>query len=263
VAVRDRDTLFDYAQEWPVRMAVVCRHGVPTHMVMTLCHLVTDVAGAMVMFHDFMGRDPATGQARTPVGIQPAELARRQRTEAERRRSETSLQYWEELVRAIPTRRFTEPPDKPEPRYWQCWFTSPVMRLALGAAADRTGADTSTVLLAAFGLAMVQVSANNPAVIRLVASNRFRPGFADVVAPMSQFGLCVVDAAGLTFDEVVRRARGRMMSANKHAYYDMYSLAECSAGSPSTGARRSTCPSTSTTAGFSCSYRPKRRPRRR
>jgi len=225
VAVRDRDTVFDYAHEWPVRMAVVCRHGVPTHMVMTLCHLVTDVAGAMVMFNDFMGRDPVTGLARTPAAIQPAELARRQRTDPERRRSEISLQYWEEQIRAMPARRFTEPAEKPEARYWQCWFTSPALRLALGAAADRTGADTTTVLLAAFSVAMVRVTGNDPAVMRLVASNRFRPGFTDVVAPMSQFGLCVVDVAGLPFDEVVRRARGRSMAANKHAYYDMYGLA--------------------------------------
>jgi hypothetical protein len=62
--------------------------------------------------------------------------------------------------------------------------------------------------------------------MRIVASNRFRPGFAEIVAPMSQFGLCVVDVAGLTFDEAIRRARGRALSANKNAYYDMDGLAE-------------------------------------
>jgi hypothetical protein len=100
------------------------------------------------------------------------------------------------------------------------------MRLALGATAERTGADTSTVLLAAFSRAMVQVTGNDPAVMRLVASNRFRPGFTDVVAPMSQFGLCAIEAAGPSFDDVVRRTRGRAMSANKHAYYDMHALGQ-------------------------------------
>jgi hypothetical protein len=226
VANRDRERLFDYADEWPVRMVVVRRHGVPTHMVMTFCHMVTDAAGGMVMFNDYMGRDPVTGRARSPVAIQPAELARRQRTDAERRRSEVSLRYWEDLIRTIPLRRFAEPAGKPDTRYWQCWFSSPAMRLALGATAERTGADTSTVLLAAFSRAMVQVTGNDPAVMRLVASNRFRPGFTDVVAPMSQFGLCAIEAAGPSFDDVVRRTRGRAMSANKHAYYDMHALGQ-------------------------------------
>jgi hypothetical protein len=224
--VRYRDTKFDYHDEWPVRMGVVVARGVPTHMVMVLCHIVSDAAGALVMFLDHQGRDPATGRAAREVGIQPRELAQRQRSGEDRRHSDTALRYWEEVVRAIPARRFPEPAHRPPVRHWQLWFISPAMALALRAATHRLAADTSSILLGAFCTALVRVTGRDPAVMRLVVSNRFRPGLAEFVGPVSQFGLCAVDVGHRDFPDVIRLARRRAMNANKHAYYDMVGLAE-------------------------------------
>ncbi|HEX3591262.1 MAG TPA: condensation domain-containing protein, partial [Pseudonocardiaceae bacterium] len=48
VALRARyhDTEFDYANEWPVRMAVVRHCGALTHVVALYCHLALDGGGA-------------------------------------------------------------------------------------------------------------------------------------------------------------------------------------------------------------------------
>jgi hypothetical protein len=224
--IRYRDTKFDYVDEWPVRMGVVVVGGEPTHMVMALCHMVSDAAGALVMFLDHQGRDPVTGQARREVGIQPRELARRQRSGEDWRHSDAALRYWEDVIRAIPARRFPEPAHKPDSRHWQLWFISPAMALALRAANHRLEADTSSILLGAFSAALVRIFGRDPAVMRLVVSNRFRPGLAEFVGPVSQFGLCAVDVGGRDFVDVVRLARRRAMNANKHAYYDVVGLAE-------------------------------------
>src|SRR6185503_14772556 len=42
---RFRETPFDYEHDWPVRAAVICQNGAPTHLVEILCHLVTDAFG--------------------------------------------------------------------------------------------------------------------------------------------------------------------------------------------------------------------------
>jgi hypothetical protein len=94
------------------------------------------------------------------------------------------------------------------------------MELGMRAVAARTGADASSVLLAAYSAAVVRVFGRDPSVAQLVVSNRFRPGFAGMVSQVSQHGICVVDVADATFDEVVARAQKAKTSASFHAYYD-------------------------------------------
>jgi hypothetical protein len=61
---------------------------------------------------------------------------------------------------------------------------------------------------------------------RAIVSNRFRPGLSDVVSPINQGGLYVIDVAGVTFDEAVERARRATFIGMKHAYYDPRQLQE-------------------------------------
>ncbi len=85
---------FDYAREWPIRMAVIRHAGVPTHVVTILCHLVTDAAGGQAMMTDLSNLDRRTGEAKTPVtAIQPLQLARWQQTPDGQRQNARSLQY--------------------------------------------------------------------------------------------------------------------------------------------------------------------------
>jgi hypothetical protein len=93
------------------------------------------------------------------------------------------------------------------------------MELGLRIVQARTGTHSTYVLLAAYAVAVARVFGRNPAVAQIVASNRFRPRFADAVLQVSQPGICVVDAAA-TFDEVVTRAANAATTASYFAYYD-------------------------------------------
>jgi len=224
---RYRDTDYDFTAEWPLRVAVIRQAGRPTHQVTIMCHLVTDGFGAAAMLRDLADRDPATGGARRPPpAMQPLAQARWQRSPAGQRQNAAALRYWEGLLRTIPIRRFAGSTDPRRPRYWQATLDSPALRLAAGTIAARTGADTSTVLLTAFAVALVRVTGIHPAVVRVIVSNRFRPGLADVVGPISQPGLCVLDVAGCTVDEAVARTRRRTTAAYKYAHYDTDRLDE-------------------------------------
>jgi hypothetical protein len=94
------------------------------------------------------------------------------------------------------------------------------MHLAIRSIAARTGAESAHVLLAAYAVALARITGRNPSVAQVVVSNRFRPGFADAVAHVSQTGICVIDVAQCVFDDVVARAWKAATAAYLHGYYD-------------------------------------------
>ncbi len=99
------------------------------------------------------------------------------------------------------------------------------MRLATHAITERTGADSSQVLLTVYALALARVTGVNPVVTRPMVSNRFRPGLSDVVCMVAQYGLCALDVAGIPFDGALARVRSAAMTAYKYAYYDPADMA--------------------------------------
>jgi hypothetical protein len=220
-------TDLDLVNDWPLRITVIRHHGTPTHMVSAVCHLAIDLFGTLAMTADLADRDPRTGQPRAPTPpMPPLEQARRQRTPAARRVSDTAMRHWEDLLKTVPPRRYADQASQCQPRYWQARFDSPALYLAARAIDARNQVGASPVLLAAVAVALARVTASNPVLVRVVVSNRFRPGLAQSVSQVSQTGLCVIDVADITFDEAVARAWRSSMAAYKHAYYDPVQLDE-------------------------------------
>jgi hypothetical protein len=212
---------FDLAEEWPVRMAVVRHRGRPAYLVAMYSHLALDAGGLEALIADAATMDPATGRSTAPPpGMPPLEQARWEAGPAGQRHNQTTLRYWERMLRLMPARRFPEPADPRPPRIRELLSQSPAMDLALRVIAARTGAQTSAVLLAASATALARVTGLHPSASLVMVGNRFRSGFADTVSPVSQPGLCVIDVAGATFDEVVGRAWRSSMNAYKNAYCD-------------------------------------------
>jgi hypothetical protein len=216
-----REAPFDNAEDWPVRVGVVCRDGTPAWFVALYSHMAIDAYGIEAIVNDLANLDRATGeQLAPPAGIQPADLARQQRAGAGRRQHNASLRHWEKQLREIAAQRFPAVQDPPSPRYWEAGYSSPATYLALGRIAARTKAHSSTILLAAYVLMLARISGDPTTVVRMLVSNRFRPGFKDSVAGLAQSALCVVDTAGVSFDEVVARVWKTQLTAGMHAYYD-------------------------------------------
>ncbi|WP_238018700.1 condensation domain-containing protein [Dactylosporangium sp. AC04546] len=230
VRVRYQTTMFDPVREWPVRMAVVRSGGTVTHVVVMYYHVVVDGFGIEAVVRDLAHLDRRTGHATAPpAGLQPLELARRQRSPGVLRQSEQSLRYWQRQLRRVPPRtaeecagarpRFAEVAGV-SPRFWEVVCVSPAMALAVRLISARTRVASGAVLLAAYAVALARVTGADPAVVQVVVSNRFRPGFEEAVGSLRQFGLCVIDVAGTGFDEVVARAWTATLGAFKHGYYD-------------------------------------------
>ncbi|MFL6111446.1 MAG: condensation domain-containing protein [Catenulispora sp.] len=215
VEARYLTTPRDFVAEWPLRMGVVRHRKAPTHLVVITCHLVTDGAGAAVLSREMRERPTA------PVaGTQMLELARWQQSPAGRRQSANSLRHLEKALRSVVPRRLPASADPREPRHWTGELTSPALNAAVRAISERTGADSSSVLLALYAIAVSRRGLLRPAVIRLLSGNRFRPGLANVVGNLVQSGICVLDVVDTTVDEVVRRAQHAALAAYKNSYFD-------------------------------------------
>jgi hypothetical protein len=182
---------------------------------------MVDGGGLDLLEEDLRHFDPAGGEPPAPpAGLTALELARKQATPAARRQSERAIKYWADQLERLPAWQLNEPDRPQEPRFAELVAYSPAMELAMRAVRARTDADGTSVLLAAYAAAVARVFGRNPSVAQLVVSNRFRPGLADMVSQVSQHGICVVDAADATFDEVVARAQKAVTSASFYAYYD-------------------------------------------
>lgn len=212
---------YDYADDWPVRVGVVRQRGALTHQVTVATHLVTDALGGAIMMDEVTRHEPA------PVaGMQPLEQVRRQRSPAGRRQNEAALRYWRRLLRTVPARTVPASTDRCEPRYREGLLHSPALHLALRTIVAREGVDPAAALLAVFAVALHRVTGVDPVVIRPIVGNRFWPGLADVVSPVNQAGLCVVDVAGAPFPEALARVRRAVMATYKYASFDPLRLAD-------------------------------------
>jgi hypothetical protein len=226
-----RERTFDYEHEWPLRMGVVCRAGAVTHVVVMICHIAADLGGIAVMMRELAGRDPVTGEPAGPYEApQPLDLARMQREPALLRQTAAAMRYWESHLRTIPASMFRGPVDRGDPVYCRIRWQSRAMHLASAAVSARLGADQAWVLLAALAAGLERVQPGTGPFVGIgIIGNRFRPGLRDVVSPVTQDGLCVLDVAGVEPAEAIARARAASMSASKHAYYDPQARAELTA----------------------------------
>ena len=210
-----REAKLNFVGEWPLRMAAIVSHGRPTHMVGLISHLATDAAGLSLMMREMVALDG------TPVtGMPPLAQAQWQHSPAGRRHNAAAMRYWEEVFRAIEPERFEHPAEAEHPRYWHGEFDSWALLPAVRSLAASSGLGTSTVFLTLLALALVQVNGINPVVIRPIVGNRFRPGLDDVVCTVAQAGICVLDVAGVPFDDALQRVQRSVMSAYKYGYFD-------------------------------------------
>jgi hypothetical protein len=212
---RFRATPFDYAVDWPVRMAMVRRGDTVTHMVVIMCHVALDGAGGLVM------QDEVARRAADPDAVmQPLEQAAWQASPAGRRQTDSAVRYATGILRSVPAVWDGESTDRRSPRHWEGEFTSPAMAAALAAVEADGAGDGAAALLAAYAVAFGRLAGVNPVVLRPMVSNRFRPRLGNVVSPLAQAGLCQLDVADVPFAEATERARRAAMLAYKHGYFD-------------------------------------------
>jgi hypothetical protein len=206
---------YNYEQDWPLRIALI-RHGEQlSHAVVVAHHLAADGQAMRIMM-----RETFALKGTPPNGQQPLALARWQRSPDGILQSDAALEYWDQVLRSIPDRRFRLEPDPKHPRAWTGVFRSRALFDSVHTIAGRTGTYSSQVLLALYAVALARHLGTHPVMIRPIVSNRFRRGLRDVVGMVAQSGICELDVANITMDEAVERAGKAALLAYRHAYLD-------------------------------------------
>ena len=216
-------TPFDLYEEWPLRVAVIQHRGEAVYWVLTFNHLVTDGISCLLLMGDLGFEYPISTSRGTepPVGL--LELAEREQSPQARALSERAIRYWETHLRDIPPLTFglpTHPEGRLGERYWHGRFGSPAAYLAMLAVAQRTGTDTSRVLLAIIAAAIGRAMAMDSVTARVVMNNRFRPGFAEAIAQLTQNSVITLQLADSSIDSLVAQTRRALLIAGMHSYYD-------------------------------------------
>jgi hypothetical protein len=221
-------TPFDHYRDLPVRLGLVRHRGELLYQVQTFNHLVVDGTALTFLMSELGRGEPLEELAPLP-GLSVLELAERERTPQALKANDRSLRYWETHLRDIPPRTFGEsihPEGRQGKRFWHARFGSPAAHLAMLAIARRTGTDTSRVLFGIIATALGRATGMSALTAKVISSNRFRPGMAEVIAPIAQNSLVQLDLAGATVDEIVARGRRALLAGGMHAYYDPDQLAE-------------------------------------
>ena len=223
---------FDFFNDWPLRMAVVRHRGACLSLVWALSHLVADGGAHRLLLADLLADGTGGREGGGPRRPEILDVARSERTPRLRQLSSRALRYWESQLGHIPAQTFGEP-TRPQgqagQRYRQVRFSSPAAHLAMVAIARRTGTDVSRVTLAVVATAIARATGVNPLTVKVMVNNRFRPGLADVIAPIAQNSVVTIDLGDASIDEVVARARGASLTAGMRAYYDPDELGEVTA----------------------------------
>lgn len=216
---------FDFHRDWPLRMAVIRHRGACLKLVWVLSHLVADGGAHLLLLADL----ESAGTASEPRRAQILDVARSEQAPQLRQLSSRAIRHWESQLRHIPAQTFAQPAHSQGhagPRYWQARFSSPAAHLAMQAIAKRTGTDASRVTLAVIATAIGRATGVHPLTIKVMVNNRFRPGLADVIAPIAQNSVVTIDVTDTSVDDVVARARSASLIAGMRAYYDPDELRE-------------------------------------
>jgi hypothetical protein len=220
-------TPFDHAREWPVRMAVIRQGGLARYWVWAANHMIGDGL-VMARLQGELGYGLLAGRRDDPGKMGMLELARLEQTPRLRAVSDRSMRYWESQLERVPPLTFgpARYPGRLGKRYWHGQFYSVAAYLGTLAIARQTATDTSRVLLALMAIAIGRATGVCPLTVKFIVSNRYRPGYGDIMAPLSQSIAVTVDVSGVSVAEAIARTRMAVTLGAKHGYFDPDQLAE-------------------------------------
>lgn len=200
---------FDLETEVAWRAQIRTRGGRPTDVLLVRHHIVADNWSDTLLEHDFFTYLRGTRPTPAPT---PLDLAVWQRSRP------ASITYWQDVCASGAGRGFpgTDPNLAGQ---MQCTLRSRPAYLGALDLAARTRTSLSNVVLAAYTLAVAQVTDLDRLVAHSMCANRFHPHWRQTVTSMSQYAaipLTLVD----DLEEHTAQVHRAAMIAYRHSMYD-------------------------------------------
>jgi hypothetical protein len=211
---------FDLRTEFGWRSRVIIRGGRPTDVLLVRHHMVADGWCGDVMEEDFRAflRDPTAS-----VATGPLDLAAWQHGAPQERMRAAATGYWERVLAHGAGSGFPAA----DPRgvaALRCTLRSRRAHAGATELAARTGTSVSTVVLAAFTLAVARVTGIGDLVAQPMCANRFSPRWRRVVTSMNQWTVAALTAVD-DLAEHTSRVHRAVLTAYRYGMYDVDTMA--------------------------------------
>ncbi|WP_282203518.1 condensation domain-containing protein [Kitasatospora fiedleri] len=215
-----RRQAFDLAEEFPLRFALLTRHGTPVLLAVVICHAQLDGVATGLLFQEWLTL-AAGGTLPAPTAPTPVEVAAQEHSSSGQRRTKAALRHWEHILAEQPTSVFADdrigPNDTLLPTLG---VRSTAGAAALERATARTGASHSAVLLACYAVLAAHRAARATVVMAALSANRHRPGLAEHIGTLAQDALLAVDTDCPDLDTLIGRTQAHALSGYWHATFD-------------------------------------------
>jgi hypothetical protein len=216
----NRARRFDVAREFPLRLTLVTRDGVPVVLSAVVCHAAADGTATARLVTEWL--ELAAGhELPPPTGPTPRQVAADERSSAGLRRIRASLQHWERILEAGPHAVFADGRLGPSDATHTSFAVHSVnAAAALDAASRRLGTGPSTIMLAAYAALAAARADRENVVIAALSANRHKRAVAEYVGTVAQDALIKLETTAADFDELIARAGGVSMAAYWHSSFD-------------------------------------------
>ncbi|MFF0387344.1 condensation domain-containing protein [Kitasatospora sp. NPDC004615] len=215
-----RRQAFDLAEDFPLRCALLTRHGVPVLLAVVICHAQLDGVATGLLYQEWLTL-AAGGTLPAPTAPTPVEVAEQERSSSGQRRTRAALRHWEHILADQPSAVFADDRiGSNDTLLPTLGVRSPAGAAALARAAQRTGASNSAVLLACYAALAAHRAARTTVVMAALSANRHRPGLAEHIGTLAQDALLAVDTDCPDLDTLIGRTQAQALSGYWHATFD-------------------------------------------
>lgn len=203
-------TNFDLVTGPPMRALVGTVHGVPTAVLIVMSHIATDMLSARLVRQDLTDllaarskdeADPDLPPRRQPLDQATMEAAIDPATTGR------ALASWRERLTVAPPALFGVRAEPPVPRqFLRAVLTSDALGMAADALSHRYEMPTTAVVvLAAQAVLLAHYADTDRGAVQVCVGNRIDKELTWATGMLRQHSLAVIDVAGATFEQVVRR----------------------------------------------------------
>jgi Condensation domain len=211
---------FDPVDEWPLRVAIGMVGGVPRFAMFAVSHVAVDWGGLEIVLAEFRALCSPAGTDSAP-SWGPLDQARFEQSPRGRRHGEAALDHWRNCLQRTPPSMFDFAPVTPaQHRFQRLGMSSRALAAAAELLATRSRVSTSSVLLAAVSLCLAAVSGRETCALQLIVNNRHDERRRDLVAPVVQNGIFLLEPSASDVAETVSRCYRLGLMAYSCGHYD-------------------------------------------
>jgi hypothetical protein len=215
---------FDNTVELPLRLVFGLVDGLVHRIGLTISHFAVDAPAIDLMMADlatiFTRREPGH-----PAGRQPVDLAHHQQQPGPQQRSRRVVGNWIRHYERVSPSAFPRVSGVPDGSPCNMsTMVSPALDAATRLVAHRYRVSTSTVLLGATAAVLGAWTGRPACSLATIVHNRFQTGHRDIVGPMNQLGLVVIDVDRPTCADLLTATWRAALQGHWNAYYDQFGL---------------------------------------